>query len=258
MTAMAAYAAAKARIYQHCQHPVLNRDDAAVMQMMAGLDPASCYRFSLVLPPESDRDFAVVMRDGQRVLVRGERVLAPLSALRLPGEHNAANALAALALGSVAGLPEDAMLQALQDFPGLPHRTEWVRERAGVNWYNDSKGTNVGAAVAALQGLPGKTVLIAGGQGKGADFAPLAPVIAEYARAVVLMGEDAGLIAAQVPEQVPSCRVESMDAAVALAAEWALPGDNVLLSPACASFDMFNNYMHRGELFAAAVRRLPE
>ncbi|MFN3785582.1 MAG: glutamate ligase domain-containing protein, partial [Thiothrix sp.] len=194
---------------------------------------------------------------GKRWLAKGETLLLPTEAMKLAGEHNYANALAALALGEAAGIPLDGMLAALREFTGLAHRTQWVRERNRVNWYNDSKGTNVGATLAALAGLPGKTVLIAGGQGKGADFTPLRAVAAQKARAVILIGEDRAKIADVLDGVVLHLYAQSMEDAVELAAELAQPGDNVLLSPACASFDMFKGFAHRGEVFSEAVRRLP-
>lgn len=252
----AAYAAAKAVIFQNCAHAVLNREDPVVMRMAdtAGFSSAIT-TFGTDAPAEGQ--FGILEQAGQRYFAKGSRCLMAIDEMRLPGEHNAANALAALALGEPAGISESAMLAAIREFGGLPHRTEWVRECAGVNWFNDSKGTNVGATVAALQGLPGKTVLIAGGKGKGADFSPLAAVVANHARAVVLIGEDAGLMAEVMPESVRIAHAGSMQEAVSLAAELAQSGDNVLLSPACASFDMFENYMHRGDVFADAVRGLP-
>ncbi|PIE00531.1 MAG: UDP-N-acetylmuramoyl-L-alanine--D-glutamate ligase [Thiothrix nivea] len=258
---LADYAAAKARIYQQCENPVFNRDDAMVMQMAdqlassaAGLT-ATAATFGSGEPAEGE--FGVLEQGSQRYLAKGGHVLMPVSEIRLPGEHNITNALAALALGEAAGLPETAMLTAIRKFSGLPHRTEWVRNLNGVDWFNDSKATNVGATVAALQGFAGKAVLIAGGQGKGADFSPLTKVIADYVRAVVLIGEDAERMAAIMPEGIPLTHADSMAAAVQAAAAWAQPGDSVLLSPACASFDMFANYMQRGDVFAAAVRSLP-
>ena len=239
-------------IYNNCEHAVLNRDDVEVMRIGAAIPRASSFGVGSV----DNDDFGVLEQQGQRFLAQGSRVLMSVNEMRLPGEHNVVNALAALALGSAAGIPEAAMLNAIREFSGLPHRTEWICEREGVNWFNDSKGTNVGATLAALQGLPGKTVLIAGGQGKGADFSPLRPVISGHARAVVLIGEDADEIADVVDAQITSCRADSMSEAVQIAAELALSGDNVLLSPACASFDMFENYVRRGEIFTETVRRL--
>jgi UDP-N-acetylmuramoylalanine--D-glutamate ligase len=174
--------------------------------------------------------------------------------IRIPGRHNQSNALAALALGEACGFPLKARLQALRDFSGLAHRCQWVTERDGVNYYNDSKGTNVGATLAAMAGMPGdKVVLIAGGQGKGQDFTPLRSVLAERARALILIGEDAQLIEASLKGCCPIRHADSMEAAVVMASELAQRGDSVLLSPACASFDMFRNYQDRGERFCHAL-----
>jgi len=150
------------------------------------------------------------------------------------------------------------MCDVLRRFPGLPHRCQWVAESNGVNWYDDSKGTNVGSTLAALSGMPGdKVVLIAGGDGKGQDFSPLKTVVAARARAVVLIGRDAPLIEQALADAAPVIHAGfSMEQAVTECARLAQPGDSVLLSPACASFDMFNNYLHRAEVFVAAVRRL--
>lgn len=249
------YAAAKAVIYQHCDCAVVNREDPLVVGMLSDAVYGKSVSFGLDIPAAGQ--YGVREHLGKRWLAQGETLLLAADEMKLPGEHNIANALAALALGEAAGIPLAGMLAALREFTGLPHRTQWVRERNGVNWYNDSKGTNVGATLAALAGLPGKTVLIAGGQGKGADFAPLAPVAMEKARALVLIGEDRNKIADVVEDKVLYLLAESMEDAVQLAAELAQPGDNVLLSPACASFDMFRGYGHRGDVFSDLVRRLP-
>ncbi|MDQ5767828.1 UDP-N-acetylmuramoyl-L-alanine--D-glutamate ligase [Thiothrix subterranea] len=252
------YAAAKQVAYQHCGCAVVNRDDAVVMAMLADLTDAERSRsvsFGLDIP--TDGQYGLREHAGKRWLAKGETLLLAVDAMKLPGEHNYANALAALALGEAAGIPLDGMLAALREFSGLAHRTQWVRERAGVNWYNDSKGTNVGATLAALAGLPGKTVLIAGGQGKGADFSPLRAVAMAKARALVLIGEDRNKIADMVEGYAPYVFAHDMADAVAIAAELAQAGDNVLLSPACASFDMFKSYVHRGDVFTAEVRSLP-
>jgi UDP-N-acetylmuramoylalanine--D-glutamate ligase len=186
----------------------------------------------------------------------------PAAGLGIRGRHNIANALAALALGAALGLPTAAMLEVLRGFRGLPHRTEPVAERDGVRWINDSKGTNPGACVAALEGLGaelgpgGRSVLIAGGDCKGADFGELRDVAARRARAVILIGRDAPDLERVLEGAVPLERAASMDEAVRLAAARARPGDLVLLSPACASFDMFRNYEHRGQAFCEAVRGL--
>lgn len=249
------YAAAKQVVYQHCQCAVVNRDDALVMQMLANSNYASSVSFGLDVPDVGQ--YGVREHEGQRWLAKGETLLLAANEMKLPGEHNIANALASLALGEAAGIPLLGMLQALREFTGLKHRTQWVRERKAVSWYNDSKGTNVGATLAALAGLPGKTVLIAGGQGKGADFSPLRAVSAEKARALVLMGEDRQLIAEAVQGYAPYVFAQDMAEAVTLAADLAQPGDNVLLSPACASFDMFKGYAHRGDVFTQLVQALP-
>lgn len=247
------YAAAKQVIYQNCVCAVLNRDDALVMQMT----PTSGSYVSFGLDVPTAGQYGIREHKGKTWLAKGDTLLLATSEMKLPGSHNHANALAALALGEAVGIPLQGMLAALREFAGLPHRTQWVRERRGVCWYDDSKGTNVGATLAALQGLPSKTVLIAGGIGKDADFSPLAPAIQTKARAVVLIGRDAPLIAQVIDSSVPIHYANSMEEAVQLAAEAAQIGDNVLLSPACASFDMFKNYGHRGDVFSAAVRGLP-
>ncbi len=176
------------------------------------------------------------------------------------GAHNQSNALAALALGLSAGLPMPAMLETLRNFTGLPHRCQWVGSHQDVAYFDDSKATNVGAALAAINGfaadMTGKLVLIAGGDGKGADFAPLQAPVAAHCRAVVLLGRDADRLSAALGDAVTQRRVASIEDAVSIAAELAEPGDLVLLSPACASLDMFRNFEERGRLFAEAVGRL--
>lgn len=246
------YAATKQVIYQQCGCAVWNRDDA----LAAGSAPDHANAVSFGLDEPSDGHYGLRERDGRQWLARGDQLLLPVDAMKLPGTHNAANALAALALGDAVGIPLPGMLDALREFTGLPHRTEWLRERQGVRWFNDSKGTNVGATLAALAGLPGATVLVAGGQGKGADFSPLQAVVADKARAVVLIGEDRDKLAEVVQGYATYRFADDMAEAVQIAAALARPGDNVLLSPACASFDMFRNYVHRGEVFADIVRRL--
>jgi UDP-N-acetylmuramoylalanine--D-glutamate ligase len=197
----------------------------------------------------------VLLADGKRWLAKGEEKLLESAEMKVAGSHNEVNALAALALAEAAGIDLAACLAVLKTFEGLEHRTQWVGEHNGIHWYNDSKGTNVGATVAALQGLPGKTVLLAGGQGKGADFSPLADVVQKYARAVVLFGEDAELIALALKGDIPIVFAKDMRDAVKQAQDLAYIGDNVLLSPACASFDMFTNYEARGQVFMDTVRQ---
>jgi UDP-N-acetylmuramoylalanine--D-glutamate ligase len=251
-----AYAAAKAVIYQGAQKRVFNLDDPGVMAMRG--EQGDDLFFTLG-EPEADC-FGLRPYDDGIWICRGQRKLMPVGDLLVPGSHNRANALAALALGSAIGLEMEAMLAALRRFHGLPHRTQFVAEHQGVRWYNDSKGTNVGACAAALEGLDsdagGRTVLIAGGDCKDADFAALVPVVSRTARAVVLIGRDAPLLEQALAGSAPLFSAADMDEAVGIAAQQAQPGDRVLLSPACASFDMFNNYEHRGRSFMDAVARL--
>jgi len=250
------YAAAKARIFAGGGVQVLNRDDPRSLAMAQ--PDRKTITFGLDAPRRNE-DWGLIDRGGQACLAEGETELLGVREMKLAGLHNAANALAALALCRALGLPIEPMLRALRDFKGLPHRVELAGEACGVRWYDDSKGTNVGSTVAALAGLAqggAKVVLIAGGEGKGQNFSPLKDAVARSARALVLIGCDGPLIEAAVAGSgVPALRAASMDQAVTLAGEAARPGDVVLLSPACASFDMFRDYKHRGEVFGLAVRR---
>jgi UDP-N-acetylmuramoylalanine--D-glutamate ligase len=176
--------------------------------------------------------------------------------MKITGLHNAANALAALALGEAVGLPKSAMLEALETFPGLSHRSSWVADIGGVRYIDDSKGTNVGATIAAVAGMPGPLVMIAGGEGKGQDFTPLGKAFQGKVREAVLIGKDAPAIAAALKGVCRTETVSSMEAAVSRAHRIAVAADTVLLSPACASFDMFRDYGHRGDVFATAVQKL--
>ena len=237
------YAAAKARVFQGRGVQILNRDDPRVLAM--ALPGREQVTFGLA----ASADFGI--REG-RLLANGEAILEA-AALPIHGWHNAANALAACALASTVGVSVAAMASGLQTFRGLRHRLELVRTRRAVEWYDDSKGTNVGATIAALKGLAKPTVLILGGEGKGQDFSPLAPPVAQFARSVLLIGRDAPIIERVIPGE----RCATLEEAVRRAAQLARPGDAVLLSPACASFDMFRDYKHRGEVFAASVQGLP-
>jgi UDP-N-acetylmuramoylalanine--D-glutamate ligase len=249
---MAEYAAAKARVFAGGGVQVLNRDDPAVMAMaLAGREVIS---FGLG-PAVSPGDFGLLERDGHLWLAKGHERLFDVAELPIAGLHNAANALAALALCRAIGLPYAPMLAALPSFKGLAHRVEKVAEIDGATWYDDSKGTNVGATVAALNGFTVPVVLIAGGDGKGQDFAPLGSAMAGV-RGVVLIGRDAPLIEVAIAGAAPIRHAGSLEEAVGICHELAQPGDAVLLSPACASFDMFRNYAHRAEVFVAAVRAL--
>ena len=235
------YGAAKARVFQGDGVQVLNRDDPRSLGM--ALPGRKVVTFGLDAPRGDD--FGVA---GGK-LVRGAKEILSIDELPIRGMHNVANALAACAL-------VDAPLQGLKSFRGLPHRLELVGVKRGKEWYDDSKGTNVGATVAALRGLGKKVVLILGGEGKGQDFSPLAEPVRRHASRVLLIGRDAPLIERALAGFAAE-RCATLEAAVQRAAELAGSGEAVLLSPACASFDMFRDYKQRGEMFAAAVRRLP-
>lgn len=247
---LADYAAAKQVIYSSADLQVVNADDPVVLALA---DPARPrLRFTQGVPGAGE--YGLVQLDGVTWLARGSVRLLPATAIRLAGRHNLANALAALALGEAAGLSLDAMLETLAEFQGLPHRMQFVAERDGVRWYNDSKGTNVGATLAAIEGLDGPLVLIAGGDGKGADFTPLVEALRAKGRGCVLLGRDAPRLEAVLADLLPIRRATDMQGVVRAAAALARPGDTVLLSPACASTDMFRNYVERGEQFMHAVR----
>lgn len=244
------YAAAKERVFQGEGVMLLNRDDARCLAWKkAGRHTVS---FGLN-PAPSACDYG--LKDGW--IVRGEEKLVALNAMKLAGLHNAANAMAALALCEAVGVAPASLTAALCQFTGLAHRVEFVAEIDGVSYYDDSKGTNVGATLAAVQGMGRKVALILGGEGKEQDFSPLGPALADHARAVALIGRDAGLIGDAIAGcGVPVRHCADMAEAVRWCAAQSHPGDAVLLSPACASFDMFRNYAHRAEVFVALVREL--
>ena len=246
------YALSKARVFARCDTAVVNLDDALVARMTRRGQRV----LGFSVRGAAGAAYTVLQREGPWLARHGEPLL-PVGAMRLRGLHNAANALAALALGEALALPRAAMLAELREFTGLPHRTQWVAEVRGVAYIDDSKGTNVGATLAAIRGMDGPLVLIAGGEGKNQDFTPLAAALRGKARHVVLIGRDAERIARAIDGVCTSEVCASMPAAVAAAARAAEPGDTVLLSPACASLDMFRDYAHRGESFAQAVRELP-
>ena len=276
---MAAYAAAKARIFgaQGCM--VLNRQDEAVMAMLPAplklkggkLQPRWHTTFGSNLPQQPG-DFGLEEVNGMRWLVRAHdeagpdgslflQRLLPADVLRIRGLHNACNALAALALAQAAGCPLAPLLFGLREYRGEPHRVQSLGLVDGIEYFDDSKGTNVGATVAALHGLgpQQRIVLILGGLGKGQDFAPLAAPVAQYVRAVVLIGRDAPAIRqALAPTGVALHDAADLPSAVRLARAQAQPGDAVLLSPACASMDMFRDYAHRAQVFTEAVQALAE
>jgi UDP-N-acetylmuramoylalanine--D-glutamate ligase len=254
------YAEAKSVIYNNCEHIICNREDAYSVRFAEDysqqVTEKNLVTFGMNIPEKGHYGLRTV--DGAEWLAKGEELLMLVSEIKQVGRHNVANALAALALGEVAKLNMSAMLDVLREYPGMIHRTQYLANIKGVNWYNDSKGTNVGATLAALSGLPRKTVLIAGGQGKGADFLPLQKEINQRARAVILMGEDAKLIAKNIDASIQVVFVSGMNEAVNAAFEAADQSqqDNVLLSPACASFDIFDNYAIRGEVFIKEVADL--
>jgi len=251
---MAEYGQAKARIFMGARMAIVNRDDAATLAMPPAGMPV--LTFGTTAPAE-DQDWGLVPDGGDAWLVEGARRVMKASALVVAGRHNAANALAALALVRAAGIEDPGMIPALARFAGLPHRVEFVAEIDGRRFYDDSKGTNVGATVAALTGMREPVVLIAGGDGKGQDFSPLGSAAAAHARAVVLIGRDRDLIAAPLAAHgVRHERADDMDDAVHRAFDVSETGDAVLLSPACASFDMFRNYEHRAQVFRDAVVQL--
>lgn len=244
------YARAKQRIFSKCRVVVINQDDPLVASM--GGEDQEVLRFGL--KEHQQLDFSVEQRDGTEWIMYRKNPQMPADSVRMRGRHNLSNTLAALALGHAAGLSMASMLKVLRVFPGLPHRMQSVATIDGVDWVNDSKATNIGACIAALEGLPGRTVLIAGGDGKGADFNALKTVVREQARAVVLFGKDAGLLYSILQSETQTLRVANLGQAVETSAHLARPGDTVLLSPACASLDQFPDYQARGRFFEESVR----
>ena len=250
------YRKAKQRVYTDCEVAVCNRDDPLT-------DCGSQFserKLFFTLNEPGENEFGLLNKNGTAFLAYENKILMPISDLPILGRHYQANALAALAIGYGYGLPFEPMVKTLIEFKGLPHRCQLVRERNGVSWYNDSKGTNVGATLAAIQGLgpeiQNKLILIAGGVGKNADFTPLVPAIEKYVKKVVLIGEAAPLLAEVIGGRVEVCFGNSMEEAIGLADQASSEGDSVLLSPACASFDMFNNFEHRGDVFTKLVEGL--
>jgi UDP-N-acetylmuramoylalanine--D-glutamate ligase len=249
-----AYAKAKETIYEGTGTLVINDADERVVAMMR--PDRKVIHYSLA-EPQAD-GFGLRNLNNTEWLCLGKSFLLPTTELRLQGRHNLSNALAAFALGYAIGLPLDSMVSSLKNFAGLPHRCEWVRGINGIDWINDSKGTNPGATIAAIEGLStgNDIVLIAGGDGKGADFSRLAEIVPGRVHTTVLIGRDANKIAASLEGLTRLCYATSMDNAVKVAASLARSGDKVLMSPACASFDMFRDYQHRGEQFRLAVEGL--
>jgi UDP-N-acetylmuramoylalanine--D-glutamate ligase len=246
------YSEAKYRIFDQAESAVFNRlDEAVPARLRSTLRTVS---FGLDRPAEGQ--YGIIAEDGQSFLARGDQLLLSTADMPLVGLHNQANALAALAAGELMGLELSPMLQVLSEFPGLPHRMQFVRHLAGVDYINDSKATNVGAATAAIESLPGLVVLIAGGDGKGGDFGSFAKTVCSKLRAAVLIGRDASQLAEAFDQLAPVVMAGNMQKAVQRAAAVAASGDTVLLAPACASFDQYDNYKQRGDDFCRLVRDL--
>lgn len=246
------YCQAKRRVYEGCQYPVVNADEPAIWKNLHFARPPVLFSLEPLV-----EGFCLRQQEGQYYLAQGEQLLLPVEEMQLRQRYEFQNALAALALGRAAGLPMDSMLKTLREFRGLPHRCQAVGEWGGIRWYNDSKGTNVGATIAALLSLAatkrGRLFLIAGGDSKKADLSSLLEPVTRFVDQLILMGQDAPLFQKLFQNKVPITHVSSMQEAVISAAKVAKPGDIVLLSPACASLDMFRNYAHRGEVFVQAI-----
>ena len=253
---MDAYVAAKQRVYWHAKHRIYNRDDALTQPNLNGQSVTHSFGLN---PPQAG-DWGIVAEQSEIYLMHGQVRIMAVKDMRIKGRHNWENALAACALAYSIGVPYAVMVDVLTQFSGLPHRSQWVRTLDDVDWINDSKGTNVGATQSAIAGIggaiQGKIVLIAGGQGKGADFNFLRESVTKHVRALVLFGQDADKLETALADLVPIQRVASIEAAVPAARGLALAGDVVLLSPACASLDMFRDYNHRGEVFTDLVGKL--
>lgn len=250
------YLAAKQRIYQHCEYPIVNLDE---QHIWLPLQLERTIRFS-INPSADYADYGVRMSRGKLYLAHGCENLLPVERLALHGEHNWQNALVALIIAKLMGLPFEAILAVLRDFPGLPHRCQRVRTINGVTWYNDSKGTNIGATATAINSIgkatSGKLILLAGGLGKGADFQTLQSCLRQQVSQAILFGQDAPLLAQAWQPATTVSRVNSLEEAVKLAHDKATAGDSVLLSPACASFDMFTGFEDRGNQFMTFVKAL--
>lgn len=250
-----AYIQAKQRIYHDCEIALWNRQDP---NTYPNTKTKKIISFGLeTLKPDS-KEFGLQRRNNQTYLAQGGKTLLAVDKLAIKGQHNWANALAALAIGHAIQLPLPSMLTALCQFKGLAHRCQWITEQSGITWYNDSKATNVGATLAALNGLgpaiSGKIILIAGGLAKGADFSLLRDAVARYVKTLILIGRDASLLKNALEKSTVVQMASDLAQAVALAQQTANTGDVVLLSPACASMDMFKNYEERGDTFIDLVQ----
>lgn len=254
------YVAAKHRIYMGCNHIVVNRNDPLTLSH-DGLN-RRVISFGVDAPVNASDYGLITTSNGETYLALGKKALLPVNDLKIKGQHNWMNALVALAISHELGLPLSAILQTLRDFPGLAHRCQWVNTIKGTAWYNDSKGTNIGASIAAIEGLgesiqgKGKIILLAGGLGKGADFTLLKPVVEKYVKTLILYGQDGPIIGQALGESTIYSFFQTFEEAVHHAYHQGNEGDIVLLSPACASWDMFENFEHRGQVFCDLVNRL--
>ena len=246
------YRASKYRVYREAEAAVVNRADRQAAEEARHVDRLVSFGFD----EPADGHYGIRYEDEVAYLASGDTLLIAVSDLAMYGSHNQANALAALAAGDLLGLDMPAMLQVLNEFPGLPHRMQFVARKGAVNYINDSKATNVAAAVASIESVEGMLVLLAGGEGKGGDFSELAAAVEPKLRAAVLLGTDAAAIADALDTVMPVYFAEDMQDAVSQAAVYAEPDDTVLLAPACASFDQFENYAARGDAFRHAVEAL--
>ena len=247
------YRNAKYRIFRNADSAVIGRADPDIAKHVG--KGTGIITFGADTP--EDGHYGLREEDGTAYLARGEQLLLGMTELALVGRHNQLNALAALAAGELMGLELPAMLQVLAEFPGLAHRMQLIARKKGIDFIDDSKATNVSAAVASIESIDGIIVLIAGGEAKGGDFNDLSEALSERLRAAVLIGSDADQIADALGKQAPIHIANDIDEAVVQAAAYAESGDTVLLAPACASFDQFPNYKARGDAFGAAVHGLP-
>lgn len=249
------YVTAKQRVYHRALNSIYNRDDERSKPDMSIQQISS---FGLDAPAEGQ--WGVIASKEGYYLAYGPNRLISVDEMKLKGRHNWSNALAACALAHTVGIDFEAMITVLKRFSGLPHRAQWVRTLNGVDWINDSKGTNIGATCSAILGIggsmQGKIVLIAGGQGKGADFTELQQPIAEHVRTLVLIGSDADKMQQALQPVVHVVRAATLEEAVQMAHQEAKSGDVVMLSPACASQDMFRDFNERGQIFVSAVEAL--
>lgn len=250
------YHQAKQKIFAGCNQVVINRDDEFSKPLQK--TDAVIWDFGFGRP--GINGLGLLEEDGDKYLAYQFEKIASVNELKVFGQHNISNVLAAIAMAMAVDIEMQAIRAAISEFAGLPHRCQWVAEIDGVNFYNDSKGTNVGATVAAIEGLgehiPGHIVLIAGGMSKGADFAALVPAINKWGKAIVLIGQDAAEMAGYFDADIQTFFASDMRDAAQHALQQSAAGDAVLLSPACASFDMFENFQHRGNIFIESVETL--